>query len=264
MKRLIVCLLCFVCTALLIIGCTRPPMDDPTMDVPKQTQPAEPAPTEPAVPSTEPTVPSTEPASRLPEGTPLTDGEIAWFNEHFFTDEWAEFHEADDSAFRVTANIHNQFLYQQFDSPQNIDLALLFFQGFSLSQFPSQAEKVAVHEMLGMEWDPEPGCSIDLFRVSREAMEAVFLENTGLTIAQTQQVGMDREDIYYLEAYDAYYHSHGDFAYDCFVVREGVRQEDGTVVLLYYRPRSETGAEGIVTLVPHEDSYWFVSNRHIG
>lgn len=255
MKKQFVCLLCFFCIALLIVGCTKPPVDGPSTDIPQQTQP---------VPTDPPTEPApTEPASKLPDGTPLSSDEIAWFNEHFFTDEWAEFHDADESAIWITANIRNQFLLQEYDSPQNIDLALLFFQGFSLSEFPTQAEKVAVHEMLGMQWDPEPGCSIELFRVPREAMEAAFLENTGLTIAQTRQIGMDREDYYYLEEYDAYYHSHCEFAYDCFTVRQGVRQEDGTVVLLYYRPRSEAGAEGIVTLVPHEDGYWFVSNRHI-
>lgn len=269
MKRLTACILVLLCMAPLFVGCTRPPVDDPAMDVPTQTQNAEPLPTTnpPTKPSTEPSnEPPTEPAPKLPEGTPLTEEEIAWFNEHFFTDEWAEWDElgAGKSTKRLkTVNVHNQFLFQEYDSPENIDLALLFFQGFSLSEYPTDEEKIAVHEMLGMEWDPEPGCSIDLFRVPRENMEEVFLENTGVTIEQTQQVGMDRTDYYYLEETDAYYHSHGPFAYDCFIVSEGVKLEDGTVVLCYYRPRSETQAEGIVTLIPHEDTYWFVSNQHI-
>ena len=269
MKKRIARILCLLCMAAVLFGCARVPADDPVMDLPA-TEPTEP-PTEPATtePATEPptepatTEPPTEPAPTLPEGTPLTEEEIAWFNAHFFTAEWAETGDSASSKFFKIVNIRNQFLFQEYDSPENIDLKILFFQGFSLSEFPTTAEKVAVHEMLGMEWSPEPGCAIDLFRVPRENMEAVFLENTGLTIAQTNQIGMDGQDYYYLEKYDAYYHSLDAFAYDCFIVSDGVRQEDGTVVLRYYRPRSEQQAEGIVTLQPQGDSYWFVSNVHM-
>lgn len=269
MKRLTACILILVCIALLFVGCTRPPVDDPAMDVPKQPQPAQPEPSlDPAEPSTDSANPDpTEPpAPSLPEGTPLTEEEIAWFNTYFFTDEWVEWDDLgpeESTKLLKSVNIHNQFLFQAYDSPENIDLALLFFQGFSLSEYPTDEEKIAVHEMLGMQWDPEPGCSIELFRVPRENMEAAFLENTGLTIEQTQKVGMDRTDYYYLEETDAYYHSHGPFAYDCFIVSEGVKLDDGTVALRYYRPRSEETSEGIVTLMPHEDTYWFVSNLHI-
>lgn len=267
MKRLTACLLLLICTVLLFVGCTRPPIDDPAMDVPKQVEPAQPVPSADPVKSEQVTPESTEsPTPSLPEGIPLTEEEIAWFNEHFFTDEWAEWDELgpDESTKRMLyVNVRNQFLFQEYDSPEEIDLAVLFFQGFSLSEYPTDEEKIDVHEMLGMTWDPEPGCSIELFRVPKEKMETLFLEHTGLTIAETKQVGMDRDDYYYLEQTDAYYHSHGDFAYDCFIVSEGVKLDDGTVVLRYYRPRSEVPAEGIVTLIPHEDTYWFVSNQHI-
>ena len=260
-KVILAAVISLAAAVLILVGCTftgagngsaETPTEEPTS---APTQPTEQQPTDP-----QPTEPS------LPAGTPLTDKEIAWFNEHFFTDEWAEWDESgpDVSTKRLTTvNIRNQFLFQEYDAPEEIDLALLFFQGFSLSEYPTDEEKIAVHEMLGMQWDPEPGCSIDLLRVPRKNMEAVFLENTGLTIAETQQVGMDRKDYYYLEQTDAYYHSHGEFAYDCFIVSEGVKLEDGSVVLRYYRPRSETSAEGIVTLTPHDGSYWFVANQHI-
>ncbi len=67
---------------------------------------------------------------------------------------------------------------------------------------PSQAEL----EQLGvLAEDGSQICPTDKF--TRADMDAFLLENTGLTLAQTNQVDLDAFD--YLPEYDAYYHTHG-------------------------------------------------------
>ena len=64
-------------------------------------------------------------------------------------------------------------------------------------------EKMA--ELFGAE-EASQICPTDKF--TRADMDAFLLENTGLTLAQTNQVDLDAFD--YLPEYDAYYHTHGD------------------------------------------------------
>ena len=253
MRKFIACALCFVCILLLLVGCTAQPVDTPVADAPA-TEPPATKPTEPPVtepPATEPpTEPPTVPASPLPEGTPLTEEEIAWFNEAFFS---MEMQFVDDLAVR---NIRNMFLFQEYESVKDIQLDLLLREGVGYIQYPSEAELNDFYAQL------EIGSGGDVFRIDRKAAEEAFLENTGLTIDETAKNGM--ENLIYLKKYDAYYHGHNDTAYSLYKVSEGVRLDDGTVMLLYREnTRADPPIKGIVTLQPQGDSYWFVSNSHI-
>lgn len=93
------------------------------------------------------------------------------------------------------------------------------------------------------------------------AINTVLLENTGLTLEQTAQKGM--EQFQYLPEYESYYHTHGDTNYFHSVqISAGERQ--GDTIRLYYPDRYAHYADYdwlCVTLESQEDgSYRFVSN----
>ena len=56
-------------------------------------------------------------------------------------------------------------------------------------------------------FDTEGGLICPVDKMSVEAINQVLLENTGLTLDETEQIGM--ESFQYLPEYNAYYHSHG-------------------------------------------------------
>ena len=89
-------------------------------------------------------------------------------------------------------------------------------------------------------------------------MDAFLLENTGLTLAQTNQVDLDAFD--YLPEYDAYYHTHGDTNYRSVTFTSGQRR--GDYIQLYWKDFYYGGETNeCVTLLDRGDGqYWFVSH----
>lgn len=181
---------------------------------------------------------------------PLTDKELAYFNgTEFFNKEYLN--NVVDSI-----NIHNQFLSSLYDKPEDIDLFELFYCGSETAEPVTDEETSAAAEAGGMsgavDFVPPPD------KISTENMNEVLLKNTGLTVDQTNKVGL--EELIYLEQYDAYYHFHGDTNYRMNVeFSSGERQ--GDLIRLTYEDTFMADGEKIITLREQDGKYLFVSNE---
>ncbi len=120
----------------------------------------------------------------------LTGDELQYFNETFFNSE--------------NALMHNQFLTSTYEKPEDIDLFQLFYCGTGLPEDYDDAERQAVARAAYGGADP----GVDLTKCTAAGMDAVLLENTGLTLAETAQYGLS--NFTHLAEYGAYYHFHGD------------------------------------------------------
>lgn len=172
---------------------------------------------------------------------PLTGAELEYFNEDFFN--------GDDF------NIRNQFLTCLYDSPEEIDLFSLFYNGAGTDENPDEEERRAVLEAGYGGYYPDT----DLTKITAADMDAVLTQYTGLTLAETSQVDLDA--FTYLPAYDAYYSFHGDTnARGTTTFFTGERE--GDTIRLYYTDFYFGGyGPCCVTLEARPDgSYWFVSH----
>lgn len=178
---------------------------------------------------------------------PLTGEELAFFNTQFFNSQTT------NEFGGVQPTLHNQFLTCLYNAPQEINLYDLFYDGGGVREAPSQEEL----EQLGvLAEDGSQICPTDKF--TRADMDAFLLENTGLTLAQTNQVDLDAFD--YLPEYDAYYHTHGDTNYRSVTFTSGQRR--GDYIQLYWKDFYYGGETNeCVTLLDRGDGqYWFVSH----
>ena len=186
----------------------------------------------------------TAPAGAEDDGSdaPLTGAELTYFAEEWFN--------GDDF------NIRNQFLNSLYDRPEDIDLYNLFYCGSGLPETISDQE---LAEEGNWATDGELICPLE--KNSRANMDAVLTQYAGLTVEETNQVGL--EGFSYREEYDAWYHAHGDTNYYPQVdITAGRRQ--GDLIHLYYREtfRPDRGDWGCVTLRDLGDgNYWFASNQ---
>lgn len=200
----------------------------------------------------------TETPAASPEGNPsssaaisgadgieqLSTREINWFNTEFFNGD--------------NFNIHNQFLSALYGSPEQMDLFDLFYTGGGVGTSAAQEER----ELVGLTYYDGYIIEVDCTKVTSADMNAVLLENTGLTLEQTRKKNLDQFD--YLAQYDAYYHFHGDTNYyGPVTILSGERE--GNVVRLYYTGPWFDGDAlysgwKCVTLEETEGGYWFVSN----
>lgn len=183
------------------------------------------------------------------ETVPLTGDQLAYFNEEFFNN--------DTVNNVVGVNIHNQFLNSLYERPEDIDLYELFYCG------TGRSEKMTEEELRQVGSFDESGsqiCPTDKLAVSD--LDAVLLENTGLTLAETAGIGL--EQFQYLPEYDAYYHTHGDTNY-FHSVRIVAGERSGDTFRLYYPDNYAryTDCDWLcVTLERQSDgSFWFVSNQ---
>nr|WP_325303599.1 M56 family metallopeptidase [uncultured Dysosmobacter sp.] len=183
--------------------------------------------------------------AKQPESRPLTGDELAYFNETFFNNDGG------------SLNIRNQFLNSLYQRPEEIDLYELFYCGTGRPGGMSDEE---LGQVGSFGEDGSQICPTDKLPVSD--MDAVLLENTGLTLAETAGIGL--EHFQHLPEYDAYYHTHGDTNY-FHSVQIAVGERTGDTLRLYY-PDSFARYEDCdwlcVTLAVQSDgSYWFVSNQ---
>ncbi len=167
---------------------------------------------------------------------PLTGAELT-----FFALEW--FNSGDP-------DIRNQFLTYLYDNPKDIDLFWLFYNGTGLPETITE-EEIAL---------AGAGAKVSrLHKLSLENIDAVLTQYTGLTLAETEGIGMTKFS--YQEEYEAYYHCHGDSNYLTWVdITAGRRQ--GDLIHLYYKNPPGDSRWGCVTLRDLGDgNYWFVSNQ---
>lgn len=95
--------------------------------------------------------------------------------------------------------------------------------------------------------------------MTTESIDQFLQKYTGLTLAETERIGLNKDYIY-LEEYDAYYHFHGDTNFWTQVMFErGERQ--GELIRLYYEDTFRNEGNKVVTLRQVENGYQFVSNQ---
>ncbi len=193
--------------------------------------------------------PSDETPAGLPEPLPVPEGftaltgeEIAWFNTEFFNGD--------------SPNIHNQFLFSLYNLPQDINLYDTFYIGAGADDMATAEEAAAVVAANG--WDVVPDCECQKNSVA--VMDAVLMENIGLKLDETLGLGLDM--MTYLQAYDAYYHYHGDTNYIGVTVTDGYCDDNGNV-WLHYTCVTFYESERIVRLRGNGDGYQFVSNTEL-
>lgn len=174
---------------------------------------------------------------------PLSDEELAWFNgNEFFTNEM-------DSGTVVRVNIRNQFLSSTYENPEDINLFELFYCGDGTEQGELSPE---ISAAIGAEDAPSPATVL-----TTAQMDAVLEEYLGLTLAETNQVGLD--NFTYLPEYDIYYYFHGDTNYRASVTFQS-GEKNGDLVRLTYDDTFIADGIKEVTLREHGDSWQFVSN----
>ena len=174
---------------------------------------------------------------------PLSDEELAWFNgNEFFTNEM-------DSGTVMQINIRNQFLSSTYETPEDINLFELFYCGDGTEQGELSPELSAA---IGAEDAPSPATVL-----TTAQMDAVLEEYLGLTLAETNQVGLD--NFTYLPEYDIYYYFHGDTNYRASVTFTS-GERNGDLVRLIYDATFLVDDLKEVTLREHGDSWRFVSN----
>lgn len=180
--------------------------------------------------------------AKQPESRPLTGEELAYFNEVFFNND------AD------SLNIRNQFLNSLYQRPEDIDLYELFYCGTGR---PGGMGDEELKQVGSFGEDGTQICPTDKLPVSD--MDAVLLENTGLTLAQTSGIGLER--FQYLPEYDAYYHTHGDTNSRGNVTFTAGEREGDTIRLYFEDFRYGGYGTECVTLEAQPDGgYWFISH----
>ena len=144
----------------------------------------------------------------------------------------------------------NSALLSVYETPADVDLYYLFYNGFAdESQDPTDEEMILL-ENTGKFW-PE----MDLIRLPVEKMDAALTELFGITLEQTNKVGLDK--LIYLEETNCYYTAHtGMEAATVTVV--SVAEENGNLVVSYSEVMNGSCT---ATLIPTEDgSYQILSN----
>ena len=176
----------------------------------------------------------------IPDITPLTDEELAFFNGNdFFNGEYM--------------NIRNQFLSSLYSSPEKIDLFELFYCGNGLeANPPTDKEMSAVLAYLG--WDLAD-CALE--KNSRANMDEILTRYMGLTLADTDGVGL--ENMTFLAEHDAFYHFHGDTNYRLSITFTN-GERIGNTIELYYEDAFYSDGSKVLTLQEVDGNYFFVSN----
>ena len=184
---------------------------------------------------------------------PLSEEELAWFNgNEFFTNEM-------DSGTVMQINIRNQFLSSTYETPEDINLFALFYCGDGAANYADAPEGVDAAEleaaMLAAIGGEDPDCPATILTTAR--MDAVLEEYLGLTLDETNQVGLDQ--FTYLPEYDVYFFYHGDTNYRASVTFQS-GERNGDLVRLTYDDTFMGDGIKEVTLREHGDSWQFVSN----
>ncbi|MBQ7871251.1 MAG: hypothetical protein IJ357_03835 [Oscillospiraceae bacterium] len=250
MKKLI-CLLLALALLSSLWACTTAPVDDTEGSEPpvSQTPPETDPPTETDEPSTEPPTETDPPETEFvpPEGTLLTDEDLARYQQMFSC-------QLDRYAMHPI-NWYNIALAVEFDSPENVDWAFFFLNGTNRDAYaPLSDAEAAFVEAGGFPMDK------DVRRMPAEEMDAIATQYFGLTIAESNQVGLDQ--MLYFPDTDCYYaYGGGAILMDGFVIHSGAVLEDGTIRLYY---NDDIYGERVITLKSRMDEgetgYYILSN----
>lgn len=196
-------------------------------------------------------MPTAEPEA-TPTIGPLTEEEIKFFNEKFFTAEteypgrW----------------VRNNILYAEFTNPAQVDLEAMFYDEGSVEEI-SKEERDYLREQLD-----EP---LDTSKFTAAYVNEMMQTYLGISLEESGKNGLDR--FFFNAEYDAYYLMHSDAMCVCVQVESGERNEDGTITLVYrkaYQPFTHLTEKEIevlpqyqVVLKETENGYQFLSNQAV-
>ena len=124
-------------------------------------------------PTAEETVENTQPKQTeptpltLPEGTPLTADELAWFNNEFFSGVWVDEHPG------WLYNTRNRYMQLEFASVEEIDMGLLFRNGVRPTGDPvTQEELDAFQQVVGS------AASAEVIKIPSRDIQLAYLHTT--------------------------------------------------------------------------------------
>ena len=175
---------------------------------------------------------------------------------------FAFFNVYEDSELWFPASMANMFLLSEYETPLDIDMGMLLYNGiFGEDSIPVTSNEMSLLlERYGEEHGDEIFEYGDPIRMPVDSMNAVLKRYTGLTLEQTNKVGLTR---YYLEEYQSYYGFASDFAYSEIEVTDGWKNAQGTVVLRYIHPCRQLGEIWYVILHEENGQYYFSANIRI-
>lgn len=174
-----------------------------------------------------------------PEALPLTEEELRFFQEEFFS---------------PNQPLTGQFLTSLYKRPEEINLLELFYNGTGLPGAISDEEMQTLLKTL-----PDGAPDTDCIKLPVKDLDTILLQYTGLTLKETEQLGLDQ--LTYLSDYAAYYAFHGDTnARPPVTFTAGVRQ--GDQVSLFYDDSFTGSGYKMVTLRETEAGWHFLSNRY--
>ena len=178
---------------------------------------------------------------------PLTEEELAYFNNDFFNGEMT----ADDG--QTYSNLHNQFLTCLYADPREINMLELLYNGVGPEVPLTQEELEALNNI-----DPEGNELFDTDKFTLPEVNAFLFDNIGLTMDGTEKIDWDQ--FKYIEQFDARYHVHSDTNYRSVTFSYGERV--GDYIQLYWKDFYYGGINTeCVTLLDRGDGqYWFVSH----
>lgn len=155
--------------------------------------------------------------------------------------------------YQLGNRLYNDALTSEYETAADVNLFYLFYDGFKdESQTPTGEEERLLDSKLGPHWK-----ELDLIRLPTDKMNAVLQEMFGITLEQTNQVGLDQ--LVYLEETDCYYHAVSGSHYADITVNRVEHREDGTI-LVYYTRNGYPAASMAVALKPNGDQYQILSN----
>lgn len=186
-----------------------------------QTQPTPP-------PTTQP--PATQPSARE-DGHRLSSGDLELYQLMFA--------DPRDPYALAPINWYNMALCVSFSSPEDLDLDLFFNNGFDDERSDLTEAEEAFLSAQGVRLDH------DLYRLPVEKMDAVLRKYFGLTLEQTNGVGLD--DAAYDPETGCYYMDPGGYVCaEDFVFTDGYYHEASEILRLYYT--DFVGREFVITM----------------
>lgn len=173
-----------------------------------------------------------------------TEDTVLWFNDSFFNR-----HENPEN--RMT----NLFLSSLYDSPAEIDLHKLFYNGtYNVSGESSLTQK----ELDFLEGEGAD-LGLDVIKITPDEMDAVLQKYTGITLEQSKQKGLEK--FYYNKDTDSYYHNVSDTNYQFVKVLSADLNEEGYTVLEYVLDENMTYHFQAVLEKQEDGSYLFLANK---
>ena len=143
----------------------------------------------------------------------------------------------------------NLCLSSFYDSPKDVDLEELFYNGFGLEINESDRNFL---EMQGAEMD------YDVIKLPKSDMNKILKKYFGISLQESNWVGVEK--FYYNEETDTYYLVHNDF-HECQVnILDQFIDEKGNINVVYSKLYDEKKC--IAVIKKEDENYLFLSNSY--